>query len=294
MKKYIFSLFCVFMFALSANAAVPNEIRYNGRLKSYQTPVNATVNMTFNLYYQDNGGSPAWTSGPVSVSVSSGFFTHDLKPTNIDWSKGGVWLGLMVEGNDLLPREKLMSQPYSFHAVTAENGVPPGTVIAFAGSTTTIPTGYLWCDGREVNISDYPDLHRAIGSIYGTASGGKFKLPNFQGVFLRGNGSTSITTSPGGTVTVASAALGVKQTDAIRNITGKFGQNRLGVGNDPNGHFVYQEGALYKAGYYGTQYASGSNGYGGGNLIGFNASNVVPTAAENRPVNYSVNYCIKY
>lgn len=290
MKKYFFSLLCVFMFAISVNAAVPNEIRYNGRLKSYQELVTGTKRMTFNLYYE-NGTTPIWSSGDVDVRVSSGFFSYDLKPVNIDWSKGGVWLELAVDGNKLDPREKLMTQPYSFHAVTAENGVPPGTVIAFAGSTTTIPTGYLLCNGASYSKNIYPDLFDAIGTIYGGNGNPDFNVPNFQGMFLRGAGSNAVTTTPGGTVTVTAAPLGTQQHDAIRNITGST------IFSGSYGPKAYN--SVINSGVIVTTLAQGLTADGSTNearvsRFDIDAARQVPIANENRPANYSVNYYIKY
>jgi hypothetical protein len=69
--------------------------------------------------------------------------------------------------------------------VAAHRSVPPGTVIAFAGST--VPDGWLLCDGRPVNRSDYPELFQVISSLYGRGSSEQqFRLPDYRGVFLRG------------------------------------------------------------------------------------------------------------
>ena len=67
--------------------------------------------------------------------------------------------------------------------------VPIGGVIAFAG--TTVPAGWLLCDGREVSRAEYPDLFTAIGTLYGAGDGVlTFNLPNLVNRFVEG-GSTS-------------------------------------------------------------------------------------------------------
>lgn len=69
---------------------------------------------------------------------------------------------------------------------------PAGTILAIAGETR--PVGYLFCNGKELLRSDYPDLFAAIGTTYG-GSGDKFNLPDFRGLFLRGfNGSAGYDT----------------------------------------------------------------------------------------------------
>ncbi|MDR2192413.1 MAG: phage tail protein [Endomicrobium sp.] len=182
------------------------------------------------------------------------------------------------------------------HAKTtdrANNGVPVGTVIAFAGNGA--PSGYLPCDGKEVNQSEYPDLFAVIGSLYGSAGGGKFRLPNFQGMFLRGAGSQTINVSNKGSdpnqnktnITVTANPLGQVQGDAIRNIVGTAGSanNTYAYFSRSSGVFALEGGANHQ-----------TNGGGGSsrNGINFDASRIVPTSMENRPANYAVNYYIKY
>lgn len=60
---------------------------------------------------------------------------------------------------------------------------------------------YMLCDGREIDRTTYADLFAAIGTTYGTPSGGSvFKIPDFRAKFPVGIG-----TFAGG----SSAALGV-------------------------------------------------------------------------------------
>lgn len=51
---------------------------------------------------------------------------------------------------------------------------PTGSIIARV--TTTIPNGWLLCDGSPVNVSDYPNLFNILGYTHG-GSGSSFKLP---------------------------------------------------------------------------------------------------------------------
>lgn len=55
--------------------------------------------------------------------------------------------------------------------------VLPGTVEHYAGST--VPDGYLLCDGSEVSRTDYAALFAAIGTTWGEGDGSTtFALPN--------------------------------------------------------------------------------------------------------------------
>ena len=63
-----------------------------------------------------------------------------------------------------------------------------GEIKMYAGST--IPTGWLLCDGSAVSRTDYPRLFNAIGITYGSGDGSTtFNLPNLKGRFPLGTGS---------------------------------------------------------------------------------------------------------
>lgn len=63
--------------------------------------------------------------------------------------------------------------------------MPVGSVIAYAGPN--IPEGWLLCDGRAVNRTDYSDLFTAIGTAWGYGNNSStFNLPDLRGQFLRG------------------------------------------------------------------------------------------------------------
>ena len=66
--------------------------------------------------------------------------------------------------------------------------MPAGTIVAFGGDVTNIPSGWLLCDGTVVSSTQYPQLSLAIGITwgYGTGAPGSFNLPDMRGVFLRG------------------------------------------------------------------------------------------------------------
>ncbi|MCK9582139.1 MAG: tail fiber protein [Endomicrobiales bacterium] len=187
MKKALFLSLSAAIVVLFATltivyCAVPNEITYNGRLREYGQPITATRTMNFKIFDDVNAGASPWGSGNISVTVSSGVFSHILSPQNIDWKKKDYWLETTVEGKVLSPREKLTSHIYALHAQEAENinsdskvsfsinnteymsietngeaknitngttyyMVPRGAIIMWSG--TTIPNGWAICDGSN-------------------------------------------------------------------------------------------------------------------------------------------------
>lgn len=69
----------------------------------------------------------------------------------------------------------------SFEAI---QGVPTGSVFCMA--TSTVPAGYLECDGSEhEKTGSYSALFAVIGTTWGE-NGTKFKLPDLRGEFIRG------------------------------------------------------------------------------------------------------------
>jgi microcystin-dependent protein len=97
-------------------------------------------------------------------------------------------------------------QPQSIHAGLIQNNtltastlaqevidllVPPGSIMAFGGSSNAIPSGWLLCDGRPVRSSEFNRLFDAIGTAWGagtddTDAATDFNLPDLRGRFLRG------------------------------------------------------------------------------------------------------------
>jgi microcystin-dependent protein len=60
---------------------------------------------------------------------------------------------------------------------------PVGLMLPYAG--TTVPTGWLFCDGSSKSAVTYANLFNVIGYTYGGSSG-TFLLPNLQSKFPRG------------------------------------------------------------------------------------------------------------
>ena len=66
----------------------------------------------------------------------------------------------------------------------AVQGVPSGSV--FTHASTTLPSGYLECNGASVSRSTYADLFAAIGTTWGSTGGSVFNVPDLRGEFIRG------------------------------------------------------------------------------------------------------------
>lgn len=63
--------------------------------------------------------------------------------------------------------------------------VPIGSIIPY--SSTTLPKGFLLCNGSEISKTDYADLYKIIGDKFGAATDTtKFKLPDLRDKFIQG------------------------------------------------------------------------------------------------------------
>ena len=185
-----------------------------------------------------------------------------------------LWLFLLP----LLAQPVLGADATSFDptkvAVEAKSsgGVPVGTIISWPVATNPEDMdNWLECNGQSISPSVYPELFALMGS----------QVPDLRGMFLRGYGAQ--TSSHYGSVVHQSGELGMVQGDAIRNITGSSGDS-------PNSG-AYYYGAL--AGGAGGARKFAGEGLRGRSAINFDASRVVPTAEENRPVNTAVRYLIR-
>jgi microcystin-dependent protein len=60
----------------------------------------------------------------------------------------------------------------------------PGIIVDYAG--TTVPEGWLLCDGTVYEISEYPNLGAVLGNTWGGDGVTTFAVPNLQNLFTRG------------------------------------------------------------------------------------------------------------
>ena len=159
-------------------------------------------------------------------------------------------------------------------------GSPAGIVAPFAG--TSAPSGWLACNGAAVSRTDYATLFAAIGTTWGVGDGSTtFTLPNLQGAFVRGSGTSTLDPS-------SPRAVGSFQAEAYLN-------HSHGV-TDPTHSHTY------------TVVNTASQATGGSGSNYYNSATTTSTAAastgisvntsttggtETRPDNYALLYIIK-
>ena len=187
--------------------------------------------------------------------------------------------------------------------------IPSGTIMM--NVTNSIPNGYVYCDGTSYSTTNvatnkYYTLFTTIGYAFG-GSGATFKVPNFQGAFLRGEGSQVV-----GGVTYSAGTRGTAQPHQLQDHKHTYSDmmwwdTDVGGGS---GQTIYVAGANYQVPGGDTV---GSNGDGnfsnrltkatwpstavnpGSPIQEYNTpTNVSALTGDNTyPMNYSVYYIIK-
>jgi microcystin-dependent protein len=238
----------------------------DGTMKAWE-PSASTDNF---LAYWDGA---AWRIGPLATLFPSGdgvLIKNTLGQLSLVNGVAGESLQYVGTNIDFAPQ--------------ALSPVPTGMILPYAApASVALPSGYLVCDGSTVSQATYFNLYAIIGSTYniGGEGAGDFRLPNLQGIFLRGSGTQTIS---GNTYT---ATLGAYQTD----------QNRA------HRHFIVNDDNIANTAVTSTTYASRLGTVTSSSSLNYqiNGSANEPTrgltsesgGTESRPANLAMRYLIK-
>ena len=235
---------------------------------------------------------------PAHVTSPGGGVDSTILPTGGSLTLGGPLMtvaattGITLSSTDTETKPANITVGYfirfAARGAIAGDKIPAGTITAFGGIAANIPSGYILCNGSSVLRSDYPTLFATVGTTWGSADGAHFNLPDFRGVFLRGDGSQTIGgvtyTGTLGTVTKDSfQGFQVGMTVSSTTYYGRAEPVGNAVSSSPNAPYAtaqFNSGAIGSTGMV-TAVSDGTNG-------------VPRTSFETKPANASVNYIIKY
>ncbi len=126
-KGMVTSFIAVAFLVLSlsvAQADVPGQINYQGYLTDdVELPIDADMDMLFSIYDAEIGGTEVWSEGPTTVHVKAGVYnvilgwSSPLAPADLD---GPRWLEVIVEGEYLAPRDRIVSVLFAIEAGNAD------------------------------------------------------------------------------------------------------------------------------------------------------------------------------
>ena len=87
--------------------------------------------------------------------------------------------------------------------LTGIEGIPTATIVPWSDSS--VPTGFLECNGQAVSRSTYSALFAIVGTTYGAGDGSStFNVPDLQNNVPVGKSNNKALASTGGANTVAS------------------------------------------------------------------------------------------
>ena len=245
--------------------------------------------------------------GASGATVASGYKYSSF--SNIDFSiQYNIQVGVAINGGAAVTIGTYILQavPYVKYA---SNGVPPGTIMAYAG--TTCPAGWVFCDGTVydgVNIN-YAALYAAIGTNWGngttiavgtisnaTGASKPFNVPDLRGMFLRGvDGTRGDLPDEKNRLSIFSGSNTGNNVGSYESNSTALPQNPLTTSN-PGDHWhmvATQAFAAAKGGDFIALAAGSGTTYTGSGLSGGHTHSISGGDNETRPRNMAVYYIIK-
>ena len=141
-------------------------------------------------------------------------------------------MGLFSGGTEIINNGQLL-----------EGGIPTATIVPWSDSS--VPSGFLECNGAAVSRSTYAALFAIIGTTYGVGDGSTtFNVPDLQDNVPVGKSNNKALASTGGANTVTPTG----------NIAGSTANATLSTAQLAS---------------HSHTYPGGNDGYSGGNIFGF-------------------------
>ncbi|MFC1104970.1 hypothetical protein ACFGYT_00520 [Pasteurella multocida] len=276
------------------------KVIHEGNFQVKQVANNTSANMlrTDGHYYLPNGqnlpGAGAWHLEVISGGAKNAVRQIARKVGESDVRErhynGSAWSSWKKSGDDGMPLGAIVAFPKGItprgylkgiggtfnqetypdlYTANGNSNVLPNLTRSDVGmtayfATDSIPDGWISFDSIRTTVTqqNYPELYQYLVDKYGSI----VQVPLVEDRFIRNSGN--------------GLNVGETQDDAIRNITGQF------TIDDYDRDKIT---GVFK--FIGEGTAAGNKG--GGTLIEFDASRVVPTADENRPKSIVLKLCIK-
>lgn len=141
------------------------------------------------------------------------------------------------------------------------NGINPGIIESYSGSS--VPDGYLFCNGQAVSRTTYSDLFAVIGTTYGSGDGSTtFNLPNLNGRSIVGKDSSNFTTlgATGGSINTTLTTANIPSHSHTVTAKGSVSSTFTGsnVTTSSNGAHTHKTGISTQQAYKQTVTTSGN------------------------------------
>ena len=254
--------------------------------------------LTFTFEIQDASGGTSYYKESVDIRTDPyGVFSHIVGTGTVLSGSGNfnevpfsqkhmkLVISVNYNGNNIV----VSNSPFQYapYAKSAENGVPTGTILPFAGDAGHVPTGWTLCDGKV--LSTVPGSGNLVALIGPNA-------PDLRGLFLRGVGSGDNTIAG-----QSGPALRAIQQDAFKSHNHP---DDFSIANGGSHSHTYWDTSINEDGNDGDDpYANGdgtrikdparTTSENGSHSHTLNGGVLNAGGSETRPVNYGVNYIIK-
>ena len=297
MKK-ITIVFLICLMAVTGFAQITNGIVIQGIARNSSHSSIGSKELGFTFEIQEKSGTLVYKETQTINTDAYGVFSHVIGTgtksggrnfNQIDYGVSEMQLIVSVSylGKNIeISKSPFQYVPYAYHAA---NGVPAGTIIAFAGTEAQVPSGWLLCNGQTVTANT--TLKTMMNNT-----------PDLRGIFLRGTGTNTTHNVSGGSK-AAGPNLKAIQKDNYRSHSHSVDINTQNDGAHQHGYDDYAHsdsvpdngdagtGSGDSNGNKGT-YRVTRNGHGSHRhrVLGStkNTGNV-----ETRPISYGINYLIK-
>lgn len=326
MKKIAILTMSLMIFICNLSSQNAQGLSFQGYARGAAGLALSNKNLTFKFsIYSTQENSPEFVETQTGILTDEyGIFNVRIGTVNVEdyrklnFSFTVFSLKVEVLDNNLyqtLSNEQLMAVPYSKSSETAVkalksdtavislNGCPPGTIMAYLG--TSAPAGWLLCDGASYQVTSYSNLFAVIGVSCGNGGGlGSFNVPDLRGRFLRGfSGETNNDTDKNSRTNISNGGntgnrLATYQGDATR-----FPETAATTENGSHSH-TYSDVIWVE--HIGPENRWGNQGHDNDNDYifrdpvpetdpnGNHTHSLTGGNNETRPKNFSVNYIIKY
>jgi len=285
-------LFTLLIVTQAEGQAVTSGISVQGIARDAEKAAIGDELMTFVFEILQASGGTSYYKEDIQIRTDAyGVFSHIIGTGNISSGSGNfneipfgqklmkLVITVTYRGNPVV----VSNSPFQFtpYAKAAENGVPTGTIVAFAGVAADVPAGWTICDGKDLNtVSGSKNLITLLGTNM---------APDLRGMFLRGTG-VSIVNNQAGPGLLQTQADGIKthtssgttSTNGNHTHTWNYGDERDDEGGgSSNNEFTITGGP------------SSRNPIAENGDHNHTITSTFTGLNETRPVNYGVNYIIK-
>ena len=156
--------------------------------------------------------------------------------------------------------------------LTGIEGIPTATIVPW--SSSSVPTGFLECNGAAVSRSTYSALFAIISTTYGAGDGATtFNLPDLQDNVAMGKSGTKALASTGGANTVASSGnIGGTTANATLSEAQLASHTHTSGANTAGGNAFGMPPYPGRAGRFATTSNTGSTGSGTGHQHNMSAT----------------------